>query len=430
MVFNTAISGINAATNDLSVTGNNIANSATTGFKQSRAEFADVYSSNTIGSGVQLSDVKQTFSQGTINFTNNDLDLAINGQGFFILNDGGSNVYSRAGSFGVDNQGFITNSLNQTLTGLTADSSGNITGATGSLQIDSSNISPQATSTVTTALNVTPDAVSPAVDWVGGASPAATTYNNISSSTIYDSLGNSHVLSMYLINADSAAVAGAPNAASPAGTNNQWYAAFQIDNQNVPANAGAQNTNNLYRLNFNNDGSFNNVTDTANAPVAQNQIPLGLTLTNGAAPLSFTLDLSNSTQFSSPFAVLSHNQNGFTTGRLDSLDIDGTGVISGRYTNGQTKAMGQVQLANFTNVNGLDPLGDTSWGETAASGQPLVSIPGSGSLGGIQSGGLEQSNVDLTLELVNLITAQRNFQANAQTIRTADALAQTIINLR
>ncbi|MCC5015753.1 MULTISPECIES: flagellar hook protein FlgE [unclassified Legionella] len=437
MVFGTALSGIQAASSDLDVIGNNIANSATTGFKSSRAEFADVYATgsygggaNSIGSGVRLSRVQQTFGQGSFTFTNNSLDLAVSGSGFFVLDDQGSKVYTRAGAFGVSNDGYIVNSSNQRLTGLIADQSGALSSLAGDLQINTANINPNATTLLTSGLNLYSNATAPTVNWAGGVSPASDTYNNVTSSTIYDSLGNSHVLSMYFIHADSGAVLGAPNASTPPGTTNQWYVAFQLDNQDLPPLGAVNNTDNLYRINFNSDGSFASAADLTNAPLANNQIPLSIALTNGANPLAFNVDLTNSTQFGSPFAVQSNVQNGFTTGRLDGLDIDEEGILFGRYTNGQSRVMGQVQLANFANPDGLQSLGNTNWAETSASGQALIGNPGTGSLGLIQSGALEDSNVDLTGELVKLIGAQRNFQANAQTIRTADAVTQTIINIR
>ena len=437
MVFNTALSGIQASTKDLDVIGNNIANSATVGFKGARAEFADIYTysaygtgSSSVGSGVKLSRVHQSFATGTLSPTNNTLDLAVNGSGFFILSDQGAKVYTRAGQFKLDNENHIVNANNQRLTGLLADKSGAITGASGDLQINTANISPRASTLVTAGVNLYSQSKSPAVDWAGGATPSTDTYNNVSSSTIYDSLGNSHVLSMYFVRADSTAAAGAPNAASPAGTENQWYVAFQIDNQNVPANVGPHNTDNLFRANFNTDGTFAGVTNTANAALPNNFIPLSLNLNNGSNPLSLNIDLSDSTQFGSPFAVQSTQNDGYTTGSLAGLDIDDSGVILGRYTNGRTLTMGQIQLANFADPESLQNLGNTSWAETFSSGQPLVSGAGTGGLGLINSGRLEESNVDLTSELVKLIGAQRNFQANAQTIRTGDAITQTIINIR
>lgn len=437
MVFNAALSGIQASSKDLEVIGNNIANSATVGFKGARAEFADIYTYNSygtgsvsIGSGVRLSRVHQSFATGNLNPTNNTLDLAVNGSGFFILSDQGAKVYTRAGQFKLDSQNYIVNGSGQKLTGLLADDSGHITGASGDLKINTANINPKASGLVNAGLNLFANATPPIADWSGGATPSSDTYDNVSSSTIYDSLGNSHVLSMYFIRANSAAVAGDPNAASPVGTENQWYVAFQIDNQNVPANAGVHNTDNLFRANFNGDGSFAGVQDTAGAALANNLVPLSLTLNNGALPLNVNIDLSDSTQFGSPFAVLSSQNDGYTTGSLAGLDIDTTGIILGRYTNGRSLAMGQIQLANFADPESLQNLGNTTWSETISSGQPLMSTAGSGGLGLINSGRLEESNVDLTSELINLIGAQRNFQANAQTIRTADAITQTIINIR
>ncbi|CDZ78136.1 Flagellar hook protein FlgE [Legionella massiliensis] len=435
MIFGTGLSGLKAASSDLAVVGNNIANSSTTGFKGSRALFADVYAnsfyngSNSIGDGVSVAGIQQTFGQGNLSFTNNSLDMAINGSGFFILHDNGSPVYTRAGAFGIDNKGFIVNNVQQRLQGLLADQNGNIGSIAGDLQLQTGNISPKTTTSITAGLNLYANSTPPTVAWTGGATPASDTYNNVTSSTIYDSLGNSHVLSMYFIHADGTAAAGSPNASSPANTENQWYVAFQLDNQNVPANVGATNSANLFRANFSSDGSFVGVSDVTNTPLANKLIPLTMNLTNGANPLNFTVDLSESTQFGSPFAVQSNTQDGYTTGQLNSVDIDQDGILFGRYTNGQSQKLGQIQLANFTNLNGLQPIGNTSWAETSASGQALIGNPGTASLGLVQSGALEDSNVDLTGELVNLITAQRYFQANAQTIRAGDTITQTIINI-
>lgn len=437
MVFGAAISGIQAAQVDLSVTGNNIANAGTIGFKSSRAEFVDVYASNSsgnaIGQGTRLSRVLQKFDSSQVKFTQNSLDLAIDGKGFFALSDQGSRVYSRAGAFIADKEGYIINSSQQRLVGLQADSSGNITPIEGDLRINTSNIAPQATSLAVLNLNLNSDdtiSIPPSIAWAGGATPSTDTYNDSSSMTIYDSLGNSHVLSMYFIKADATAAVGAPNAASPAGTQNQWYVAFQIDNQDVPALGGATNSANLYRMNFDSSGGFAGTFDTGGAPLAGGLIPLTQALSNGASALSFNMDFSNSTQFGSPFATQPPIQDGYTTGRLDGISIDVEGILFGRYSNGEVKALGQVILANFNSPENLQKLGNTSWAETASSGQPLVGRPGTSSLGNIQSGALEESNVDISSELVNLISAQRNFQANAQTIRTGDAVTQAIINIR
>lgn len=435
--FDTALSGIQAAGKDLDVIGNNIANSATVGFKGSRAEFADIYNSSTygtgtnaVGGGVRLSRVHQLFTGGNITATGNTLDLSINGSGFFCLSDQGSRVYSRAGQFKLDKTNHIVNASNQRLVGFLADTNGGISAVSGELQISMQDITPKPSSLVTAGMNLLAGATPPASDWTGGPTPPVDSYNNVTTSPIYDSLGNQHILTMYFIHANPAAASGAPNASSPPGQDNQWYVAFQIDNQNVPANTGPNNTDNLFRANFNPDGSFAGVNDVTGAPLANNRIPLTMTLTNGANPLNFAIDLSNATQFGSPFAVQSMNNDGYTTGSLSSLGVDDTGVIFGNYSNGQLMAMGQIQLAKFTDPESLQNIGNTTWTETLASGPALVAGARTAGLGAINSGSLEESNVDLTNELVKLIGAQRNFQANAQTIRTTDAITQTIINIR
>lgn len=406
MSFNTAISGLNAASSDLNIIGNNIANSATNGFKLSRAEFADVYpvsavatSPAAIGSGVRLAAVAQQFAQGNISFTNNSLDLAISGQGFFRLSDNGTIIYSRAGAFGVDRQGFIANSSGQHLTGYLADATGNITGALGDLQISTVDIPPQATTTVDVGLNLNASATIPPVAPFDPTN--ANTYNNATSTTIYDSLGNAHVASMYYVRT-------APL------TGNTWDTYLYIDGNAV----GAANA-----LTFNNTGALT-------APVGGTIAYPAYAPANGAANITLTLNYSNTTQFGSPFGVNSLVQNGYTTGRLTGVDIDESGVVFGRYTNSQARAQGQVVLTNFANVQGLRPLGDTTWTETFDSGAALTGAPGTASLGLVQSGGLEDSNVNLTEQLVAMIIAQRNFQANAQVISAEDAITQTIINIR
>ncbi|MCC5792463.1 MAG: flagellar hook protein FlgE [Legionellaceae bacterium] len=431
MAFNTGLSGIQAASKDLDVIGNNIANSATVGFKSSRAEFADVYAvgaygggSNAIGSGVRLANVQQTFGQGNLTFTNNVLDLAVSGSGLFVLNDQGTNAYSRAGAFTVNNEGEIVNAFGQNLIGRQADANGNILQTQGNMRVDMANIAPRTTSLAEVGLNLFANAAPPTVEWSGGASPASDSYNNVTSATVYDSLGNSHVLSMYFIRADDSGPG--PNG----GDTNQWYVAFQIDNQDVPAVVAGDNADKLFRANFASDGTFVGVEDSDGTPLANNFIPLSWNPQNGANPMAVNLDLSNTTQFGSPFGVQSLSQDGYTTGQVNGLDIDQNGVLFARYTNGQNRAMGQLMLANFSNLDGLQQLGNTSWAETAASGMPLIGEPGTASLGLIQSGALEESNVDITEELIGLIGAQRNFQANSQTIRTADAVTQTIINIR
>jgi flagellar hook protein FlgE len=437
MIFDTGISGLQAATSNLEVIGNNIANSSTIGFKGSRANFGDIYSyggygssGTSIGGGVMLMQVQQSFAGGNISNTNNTLDLAISGNGFFIVNDQGTTAYTRAGQFMLNSENYIVNSSGQYLTGYLADAAGHITGASGNLQVNSANIQPLATTLVSIGANLNSQSTPPSADWSGGAAPVTDTYNNTTSIPIYDSLGNSHVLSMYFIMANSAATAGEPDVSTPPGTTDQWYVAFQIDNQDVPSIVTPGNTSNLYAVNFNTDGTFASVQDTTGTAIPTNLIPLSLTLTNGAKPLNLTIDLSDSTQFGSPFSVQSADATGYTTGSLSGLQISDSGVVYGSYSNGQTLAMGQIQLANFADLNGLQNIGNVTWLASNTSGQALIGTGGTGGFGNIISGGLEESNVDITSELVDLIGAQRDFQANAQTIRAADTVTQTLLNIR
>ena len=523
MPFRTALSGLNASSAELRVIGNNVSNASTTGFKESRAEFADIFASsnlgvtaNAIGSGVRVSSVSQQFTQGNIGFTDNNLDLAISGQGFLIMNDNGVNAYTRAGAMSVDRDGYVVNSQGQRLTVFSADSNGTITGATGDLQLDRSDIAPVATTRVDMSANLNaaatvpggvaasssitltgttlddgdspigPVAVGNIVDrWAqaypgasvsfthtggtvwdatfndgngvtdtvsvdigtdsevlfswdpdgvggqeaiavamdvsnlnsvtgGGASDLtaavsngstqaafdpddATTYNNSTSVTVYDSLGASHLSTMYF---------------RKSGVPNQWEVYSYLDGV---AQGGAQT------VQFDSSGSI-----TSGGQVSVGPYSVG----TGAADLSFDVDFTRTTQYGSGFNVNAMDQDGFTTGRLSGIDISDTGVITSRFTNGQSRTLGQIALANFNNTQGLRQLGDTSWSESFDSGQPLVGTAGSGSLGLIESGALEGSNVDLTEQLVGMITAQRNFQANAQVITTADTVTQTIINIR
>lgn len=636
MAFNTGLSGLRAASADLDVTGNNIANASTVGFKGSRVQFGDLYSngflssgSSPIGDGVRVQDVAQSFGQGNISITNNGLDMAINGDGFFVLNNGGEVRYSRAGQFGIDKDGYVTNNQNMRVQGFQADVKGNLSGVRGDLKIDGSNLAPRrttnidsvlnldsregvlevsgtriqtvqpavntaitpetlmisypdgTTSTVTIAsgdsasdvagklnqqsgvsasartqydipvaditagktftvqgtnfdipaagalppgstpitwlqdainnsplnsisatintdasgnptglrliesrgndlslaytdsagaavndtqsgsINITLDRDIPPLTTTTGATPAlladpATsitafrsnqfdpgdqrTYNHATSQNIYDSLGNPHEMTQYFVKEP---VSGGQSA---------WAMYVQVDGQNVgdPPNASGVPTMARYEIQFNPDGTLNSVDGNPNGEVLiSNWTPRDKNgdvngasgprlLSNGATtpipepPTSsnFVINLADTTQFGSDFAINDQRQNGYTTGRLSGLDVAKTGVLFARYTNGQSKTLGQVALASFNNTSGLSPVGETSWVETFDSGQPIVGKPGTGTLGSIKASSIEESNVDLSAELVNLIIAQRNYQANAKTIETANSVTQTIINLR
>ena len=398
MSFNTALSGIQAASADLGIIGNNIANAATTGFKSSRAEFADVYTS--IGQGVRLQTAAQQFSQGNIAFTENPLDLAISGKGFFQLDNSGSTVYSRSGNFKLDASGNVVNNEGYSLLARQAASDGTITGAVAPLQLSNAYISANPTAALSSGINFDARETETDSSWslIAGV-PDTIGYNSSTTTTIYDSLGNDHTIALYFSKLD------------PVTNPNQWNVRTLIDGV----------LEDTTPVTFNTDGSYNT---PANIPITFD--PGG----GAAAGQAFVMDLSASTQYGSDFAVTSLNQDGYTAGQLLGVDVDKTGIVFARYSNGQSQTVAQVVLANFANKQGLKPIGDTAWVETFSSGSPVVSEPGTAGLGLLQSSALEQSNVDLTAELVNMIVAQRNFQANAQTIQAEDTVTQSIINLR
>lgn len=651
MAFNTGLSGLRAASVDLDVTGNNIANASTVGFKGSEVQFGDLYASgflssgsNPVGDGVRVQDIQQNFGQGNISFTDNGLDMAINGDGFFILNNNGEVRYSRAGQFGVDNEGFVTNNQGMRVQGFQADGDGNLSGVRGDLFIDSDNLAPRRTTNVASELNLDaresvlavsgtriatrdyapnsatgdqtltltyPDGTTRDISITGGSSardiantlsqeegvsasgrtevlldgsgiqaddifslegvdftvrdtdasgntlttaerlqaladdingsslssinatinaagelrlissrgdtlrmsyadtnsdggtmgfsggpalsndstnpstqvgkvsitldrdvqlasapvaPGTTTildgvtptaftsntfdptdqrtYNHATSTTIYDSLGNPHVMTQYFVKE--------PIGGSGQGSN--WSMYLQIDGENVgdPPNANGQASMAQYNLAFNEEGVLQSINGDPDGevlisnwtPLDANGQPNGadgprLVANGGTTPIAdppissnFVVDLQETTQYGSEFAVNDQTQNGYTTGRLTGLDVSNEGVLFARYSNGQSQTLGQVALATFGNSEGLSPVGETTWVETVESGQPIVGAPDSGTLGAIKASSVEESNVDLSAELVNLIIAQRNYQANAKTIETSDAVTQTIINLR
>ncbi len=421
MAFDTAISGINAATADLNVISNNIANASTVGFKTSRAEFADVFATsllgaggNAIGKGVTLAAVTQEFGQGNISFTNNALDLAISGGGFFQLSVDGALQYTRAGNFQVDREGFLVSNSGYRLQGFQVNGVGDVTGQLGDIRIDTSLLDPNPTGLVDLTSNLDSREVPPTVPFGGpfdafAATPTApdpSSFNATTSTTVYDGLGNPHVLSLYFV-----------KTATP----NEWEVHSLID---------GVTTSGPDTLTFQSNGQFDPLTLPVEISITGWQ-PLNAAGTGtGAGTQDLTLSLSDTTQFGTAFAVSSIVQDGFGAGQLRGLEIDSSGIAFARFTNGESRALAQIALANFNNPNGLQPIGDTNWVETFASGSANVGAPGTSGLGVVQSAALEESNVEITAQLVDLIVAQRNFQANAQVIQAEDAVTQTVINLR
>lgn len=649
MTFNVALSGLRASSTDLEVTGNNIANASTVGFKRSRAEFGDIYSNSffgggvtDVGDGVTVQKIRQLHSQGNVSFTDSGLDLAITGNGYFVVNDGDEIKYSRAGQFGVDRNGFLVNNTGMRVQGFQADDNGTVSGVLGDLVVETNDLAPRRTTQVDTLLNLNASesvlavtgsrlssdgaavgvatggvvngygsqtidvtladgsttsivtaanasantiatqfsgvdgvsatarteatilsgaftnasgtmnvtingvsfqpeganvaeqladlggkinssslvGVTAVIDggnlriiqdqgndllfgFAGGAgdsfglqgtdTPATTltvnagtpqgtvggsvnfildddvsfadgggattdvvatfvaepftdnqfdpndpgTYNHATSTKIYDSLGNEHILSMYFVKQ------GVNQSTAP----NTWQLRVQIDGQDVGdplIGGGAEPAS--YNIVFNDDGTINeSVTDDILIsnwiPSDENGNPNGAdgpqtVADGGTLPIpfpptssNFEIDIARLTQFGSSFAVNDLNQNGFSTGRLVGLDVDSSGVILSRFSNGESLVLGQVALASFNDVEGLAPVGDSVWVETFASGDAVIGAPGTASLGVITASAVEQSNVDLSNELVNLIIAQRNYQANSKTIETADTIQQTILNI-
>jgi flagellar hook protein FlgE len=409
MSFQQGLSGLDAASKSLEVIGNNVANASTVGFKQSQAEFADVFAnaltgsgSSSIGIGTKISNIQQQFTQGNITSSNNALDIAINGGGFFRMSDNGTITYSRNGQFELDKNGFLVNAAGNQLTGYAANASGVLQkGSPVPLNISTADLAPQVTAQITGLLNLnssdTAFAAAPAFDPTD-----PTTYNDSTSVSVYDSLGNSHTLQSFFRK-------------TGAGV---WDVFTTLDGTSTTVLPAATAT-----MTFTGTG--------VNPTIAPSPATINAAVGTGAtSPLAMTLDLSGSTQFGSAFSVNSLSQDGYASGKLSGFSFSEDGTVVGRYTNGQTSTLGQVVLANFSNPNGLQSLGNNAWAESATSGAALVGTPNTGGLGVLQSSAVEDSNVDLTAELVNMITAQRVYQANAQTIKTEDQVMQTLVNLR
>ncbi|KRS22796.1 flagellar hook protein FlgE [Alishewanella sp. WH16-1] len=429
MSFQIALSGIAAAQKDLDTTANNIANVNTTGFKESRAEFADVYASSVfqsaktkVGDGVRTASIAQQFQQGSLQFTNNALDLAITGDGFFVTaSEIGSRDYgyTRAGAFKLDKNNFLVNNNGDFLQGYPVDRS---TGSTTSVSLSTTNPiqipttagAPSATRSIFLSMNLDSRATTPTTAFSVG---DRSSYNSTTSTTVYDSLGQAHIISLYFVRE-------APL------TDNTWsvYSAFDGDvlNSNAP----------ISTLQFTPSGipvgSPNPFTDGI-----LSQTELNGLLQNGATfPQDVTVRYQdesgtrNPTQYSSNFEVGTLSQNGTTVGRLTGLDIDTGGRLMATYSNGDQQYLAQVSMVRFANPQGLNQVGNTSWKASLASGEPLAGEPNTGTFGSIQSSALEQSNVNLTTELVDLINAQRNFQANSRALEVNSSLQQTILQIR
>lgn len=454
MSFNIALSGVSAAQRDLDTTANNIANVNTVGFKESRAEFGDVYAQSLlaggktkVGDGVITQEVAQQFSQGSLQFTNNALDLAITGNGFFATVPGLDSrdfSYTRAGMFKLDSSNFVVNSNGDNLLGFPVNPDGTSSSValstTEPVSIPDSSGSPTATSEVKLTMNL--PAGDEAVDPAFFDPDDTTTYNSATSVTIFDSLGDSHVQTYYFLKDNTP------------GNENQWLGVTYVDDQ--PLADGAAGTTNevggialgaaipAFRMEFSSGGDFNDMFDSAG-----NQLLLGDAISvqlgagilgNGSEPTqtittNFVLDASTSvtgepTQYASAFEVTSLEQDGLAVGRLTGIDIGPDGLVRATYSNGTSEPIIRVALVRFANDQGLTQQSNTQWQESILSGEALAGEATTGTFGDINSSALEQANVNLTTELIDLIIAQRNFQANSRALEINNSLNQTVLNIR
>lgn len=459
MSFNIALSGLNAAQKDLDVSSNNIANVNTTGFKESRAEFVDVYAASLlasgktkVGDGVLTADVAQQFSQGSIQFTNNALDLAITGNGFFATVpeiDSLERSYTRAGQFKLNSENFVVNSAGGHLLGFPVNSDGSSSSVSLStaepVLIPTASGAPTKTSKVDIRMNL------PAGDSFIALAPGnfdpndPLTYNNSTSVTIFDSLGDSHVMTYYFVKDD------------PTVNPNEWLMFAAVDGQVIDLEdpngtavadgrvgggvSGPLSPGGVVggRLVFDASGDFiDQFPPLANGGMVTTDFTNHLP--NGADPtqtveIDFNLDPTGPnpnepTQFASSFEVTALNQDGLAVGRLTGIDIGTDGLVRATYSNGTSQPLARIAMVNFANEQGLTQIGNTSWKESIVSGEPLAGEGGSGTFGTINSSALEQSNVNLTTELIDLISAQRNFQANSRALEVDNQLNQTILQIR
>lgn len=424
MSFQQGLSGLNGAAKSLDVIGNNVANASTVGFKSAQAQFADMYANSMnrsgnspVGIGVSVANVQQAFTQGNVTTTNNPLDIAINGDGFFRMQGSltdSSPMYGRNGQFQLDKNGYIINPSEKGafLTGWL----GTVTGGDPvPLQIDTSNIPATATTLISTKLNLDSrmTGIAPATTPFSPTNTAS--YNSTTGVTMYDSLGNSYNVQTYYVK----------NATTSTATQTDWDVYATIDGVTYPA-AGAPVK--LDTLSFNSSGVLTaggTGSSFALATLNSTFVKPGATF-----PSAVAFDYTGTTQTGQAFVPIAQSQDGKAPGVLSSFAIGKDGLITGSYSNGDTKTLGQVLMVNFANPNGLQPLGSNLYTATSDAGEPLIGTPTTGQFGVLQARAVEDSNVDLTTELVNMIVAQRVYQANSQTIKVQDTVLQTLISLR
>ncbi|WDO01754.1 lateral flagellar hook protein FlgEL [Aeromonas allosaccharophila] len=410
MSFSIGLSGLRAVNQELSVISNNVANASTAGFKSSRAEFAAIYGGGQAG-GVEMNNVSQNFDRnGDVMRTGRGLDLAISGSGFFVLKDGsGQTSYTRAGMFQRDSSNYLTTASGTRLQGYTTDDAGKLqSGVVGDIQVKAGSLPAKASDKLEFVANLKADAsvITPALHPFDPTKSDSFSYSQ--SSKVYDSLGTEHTVTQYFVKTG----------------DNIWaqYSTFDgkvIDKTGAeqPLTSPATYTP-IDTLTFSGNGTL----ETFNTPS-----PLTLKAP-GAMDIKLSIDISKVSQYASDFNATRNQSNGYTAGDLTGVRVDADGGVYATFTNGQSLLQGQVVMANFTNPNGLLQTNNTTWQQSFSSGQPVLGAPGTGTMGKLTAGAYESSNVDLTGELVSLMTSQRNYQANAKTISSADKMTQVLFN--
>jgi flagellar hook protein FlgE len=429
MSFYTSLSGLRGAQTDLSTISNNIANVGSIGFKRSVAQFGDIMpaSTTTAGQGTRLQGIEQEFTQGGFETSARDLDLAISGSGFFVTRDaltGGTTYFSRNGSLSVDAQRYLKDSNGGYIQVLPVDADGHVT-ATGlassqNLQLPLTSGTPRQTTLVTLAANLPSTADKPSARAVYSAQqPYAfdrldpNSYNYSQQTTVYDNSGEAQSATLYFVRTGSVAAGDAADT---------WDVHLFIGNDEASTSANSA-TPQPAQLTFDATGAITSPT----SPVA-----FGSVFPSGASsPIALNVDFGTTTkQAAGAFSIASIDQDGIASSKLSDVSIGEDGLVTASFTDGTTQALGKLLLANFSNPGGLRQRGDGRWTVTGNSGPATVGEAGTDAFGRIQTGALERANVDITEELVSLIAAQRNFQANAKAIETADSMDQSIINLR
>lgn len=415
------VSGLNATGNAISIVGDNIANSSTIGFKSERAEFAQILGgsigNDRLGGGVLLDGAATQFTQGQLQTTGNPLDLAIQGGGLFEVSGTNNGVngtfYTRDGQFHMDSSGYVVNENGMRLQGYTIDGKGNRAPAAGDLALGATTSPAVPTANAKLTLNLDSSDVTPTVTPFNPTNSA--TFNYQTSFTAYDSLGNAHTVQEFFVN----------------NGNGSWTANAMVDGGDLAGGTkGVLTSIGTTQLQFNTNGSLQSQSGSLTASFVNATPNQTIAMSFGDDIASGGTGLAGTTQFASADTINGTTIDGRPAGNLTSLAVGSDGKITGTYDNGQSVVIAQVALASFQNDAGLTRAGNNLFASSQESGQPLTDIPGTGSRGGLQSGALESSNVDISNELVTLIAYQRAFEANSKTVTTADQMLQTAVQLK